>query len=204
MRALMGRRIARLCAVAAAAVLGASTVATPAQADHANRDAYSTSFVDGAGALTDDFGEHENEIGFLCVGCSYSWNTDLVIMWQMILVAEGLISAFDVDGKFGTQTHNATRAWQRRYGLADDGIVGRQTWGKADDKLSWSAGRVYYRVGFERYLSFCRGKCGTTGSEGAYQLLIARNGNVDAVNVFSDSHRIYMTHRTLNIHPFNF
>lgn len=32
------------------------------------------------------------------------------------------------DGKFGTDTKTAVEAFQRRYGLADDGIVGKDTW----------------------------------------------------------------------------
>jgi peptidoglycan hydrolase-like protein with peptidoglycan-binding domain len=33
-----------------------------------------------------------------------------------------------VDGVFGPQTDRTVRAFQRRQGLVDDGIVGRRTW----------------------------------------------------------------------------
>jgi peptidoglycan hydrolase-like protein with peptidoglycan-binding domain len=35
-----------------------------------------------------------------------------------------------VDGKLGPQTRSAIREFQRVHGLADDGVVGRQTWSK--------------------------------------------------------------------------
>ena len=35
-----------------------------------------------------------------------------------------------VDGKFGAQTREAVKEFQRVHGLKDDGVVGKQTWGK--------------------------------------------------------------------------
>ncbi len=35
-----------------------------------------------------------------------------------------------VDGKLGPQTRAAIKEFQRVHGLTDDGVVGRQTWGK--------------------------------------------------------------------------
>lgn len=65
-----------------AAALSTVLIATPAQAVPANSGAYGTTFVDGAGTLTDDFGDHFDELGHsLCNGCADS-NTDLVLMWQ--------------------------------------------------------------------------------------------------------------------------
>lgn len=50
------------------------------------------------------------------------------------------ISAFDdavpqisIDGIFGPATRNAVTAFQREYGLSQDGIVGRATWNKLQD-----------------------------------------------------------------------
>ena len=41
---------------------------------------------------------------------------------------ESSIPSITVDGSYGTATANAVRAFQRRYGLTVDGVVGRETW----------------------------------------------------------------------------
>ena len=41
---------------------------------------------------------------------------------------ESTIPSITVDGNYGTATANAVRAFQRRYGLTVDGVVGRETW----------------------------------------------------------------------------
>ena len=41
-----------------------------------------------------------------------------------------------VDGIFGPATENAVRAAQRRFGLTEDGIVGRQTWDEIYDQFA--------------------------------------------------------------------
>ena len=43
---------------------------------------------------------------------------------------ESSIPSITVDGSYGTATANAVRAFQRRYGLTVDGVVGRTTWNK--------------------------------------------------------------------------
>lgn len=51
---------------------------------------------------------------------------DLVCVWQTFLLGQG----FDPqgqDGKFGARTAAATRAFQRKHGLATDGVAGRHT-----------------------------------------------------------------------------
>ena len=41
---------------------------------------------------------------------------------------ESALPSLAVDGRYGTATASAVRAFQRRYGLAVDGVVGRETW----------------------------------------------------------------------------
>ncbi|WP_406224199.1 peptidoglycan-binding protein [Streptomyces canus] len=121
-----------------AAGLSTVQIATPAQAIPANSGVYGTTFVDGDGTLTDDFGDHYAELGHsLCNGCADS-NTDIVRMWQAILASEGLIGLSGIDGQFGPATAAATKQWQSRYGLTADGWVGNDTWRAADKRLKWT------------------------------------------------------------------
>lgn len=53
---------------------------------------------------------------------------DLVAQLQTFLSKDG--STLAIDGIFGPGTQSAVRAFQKRYGLTIDGIVGPQTWGK--------------------------------------------------------------------------
>ena len=41
---------------------------------------------------------------------------------------ESAIPSLSVDGRYGASTASAVRAFQRRYGLTVDGVVGRETW----------------------------------------------------------------------------
>ena len=43
-----------------------------------------------------------------------------------------------IDGKLGPQTRSAVKEFQRVHGLTDDGVVGRQTWGKLRAYLDMS------------------------------------------------------------------
>ncbi|WP_159323945.1 peptidoglycan-binding domain-containing protein [Streptomyces tendae] len=147
---------------------------SPAHAAYSqNSGAYSTSFVDGAGKLTDDFGDHFDELGnSLCYGCGESSNTDIVVLWQSILVAEELLGFSDIDGQFGPTTRNATIKWQQRYGLGADGMVGDKTWSKADDRLVWLSNIDVSYTG--KYNSgaviFHRGSTSKNKDSGAYKL----------------------------------
>ena len=48
---------------------------------------------------------------------------------------ESLIPSVTVDGVYGSGTAAAVRAFQRRYGLTVDGIVGRTTWTELYDQF---------------------------------------------------------------------
>src|SRR5688500_2986827 len=117
-------RIMRVLVIPALAAF--SVLAAPAHAAN-NEGVYSDSFVDGGGSLTDDWGEHYDELGgSLCWGCGNSQNRDLVLMWQAVLFADGYFySTSDIDGDFGPVTRDATRAWEYDHGTTVNGAVGR-------------------------------------------------------------------------------
>ncbi|WP_437027100.1 peptidoglycan-binding domain-containing protein [Streptomyces sp. enrichment culture] len=165
-----------------------------------NSGAYSTSYVDGAGSVTDDFGDHFEELGnSLCQGCGESWGTDIVMLWQSILAAEHLLELSEIDGYFGTQTRRATVKWQSFYGLTADGKVGDKTWGKADDRLRWSnnGSTVGYISGI-RYgsVTFHRGSSSKSRDGGAYHLHKVNRG--DGVQVFYNGTRIHHRSKTIS------
>lgn len=54
---------------------------------------------------------------------------DEVKEWQNFLNSQGY--SLTVDGDFGDNTLAATTEWQKKNGLGADGIVGKNTWGKA-------------------------------------------------------------------------
>lgn len=91
----------------------------------------------------------------LCKVSSCVNTGNLVRLWQSILWVEGLYS--DIDGVFGSNTHNATINWQNRYNsqydpnISADGWVGRQSWTAAQhpDKLYH-----WYDAGSYEYYSF--------------------------------------------------
>lgn len=60
---------------------------------------------------------------------SYGSRGASVTRIQRELLAAG-ISPGPIDGHFGPRTLAAVKAYQRRFGLAQDGIVGPRTWGK--------------------------------------------------------------------------
>jgi peptidoglycan hydrolase-like protein with peptidoglycan-binding domain len=50
--------------------------------------------------------------------------------WQFFLLGQGLYRS-EVDGRFGPVTREATRRFQRKYGLKADGIAGNRRLGRA-------------------------------------------------------------------------
>ncbi|MBE1877707.1 peptidoglycan-binding domain-containing protein [Myceligenerans pegani] len=168
--------VTRLAAVAVGALVATLGMAGTASATEADEGAYSTSFWDGGSGLTDDFGDHYDEIGnSLCNGCADSWDTGSVRAWQAILYAEGYITQADIDGKFGPGTASATWEYQDDNGLGRDGKVGPQTWGFADDRLRWNSSRttvIYSSASRAGAVYFERGNSdhGNPGGGGAYRL----------------------------------
>ncbi|MGW1067148.1 peptidoglycan-binding domain-containing protein [Streptomyces aureus] len=192
----------RLIVVLMLTVFGAMAAAGTAHADHNNGGVTGTSFVDGADALTDDWGDHYAELGnSLCNGCADSNNTDLVIMWQAILYAEGLLPKSGIDGQFGPSTEAATRTWQGRHQIGVDGSVGNQTWTKADDSLEWVTSNIVRYQGWNQSgtVDFLRGSA--TNHNGAYQLLGAEPNGVgnDSASFSNSSHRIQFYSETLSV-----
>ncbi|MEV0175800.1 peptidoglycan-binding domain-containing protein [Streptomyces sp. NPDC050803] len=174
------RRGTQLAAVGLGAAM-ALTAALAVPAHAANSGVYGTTFVDGDSTVTDDFGDHFNELGHsLCDGCPTSGTeTELTKLWQNILWADGYL--FDTrDGFFGPRTAAATKEWQADHGLTADGKVGDDTWSKADNQLAWGYENrfVVYAGEYRDYmLIFSRGNSESTQTQdgGAYKFETVRS-----------------------------
>jgi hypothetical protein len=80
---------------------------------------------------------------------------DLVSFWQSILWADGkLASTASIDGHTGPQTHNATRAWQGSEQIGVDGVVGPQSWGRAQVRAQACGGDLDPNTGYFLY-TYC-------------------------------------------------
>lgn len=182
---------------AALVVGGVAGVAGIAGAEPA---AKSTTFVDGFDKFTDDFNDHEREVGVLCDGCDNSQGTDLVVLWQSILVSHDLLAIDDVDGYFGPDTAKATAAWQQEFGLPETGEVAQDSWAAADDRLS-DGDRVEYRgketadaVG---YVGFNRSRI--EGGDGSYQFLDLGDPSGNFVENTSETNYIELSKLTIKL-----
>ncbi|SNT65977.1 Putative peptidoglycan binding domain-containing protein [Asanoa hainanensis] len=116
-----------------ALVAGASVVALLAAGLMAPAPAHASAaqgVISGSGAVTDDFAD---EATLSRTGPFR--NSTAVALWQTVLTAEGFLEQSDIDCQFGPATEAATKSFQRRYGLSADGIVGPNTWAKADNYL---------------------------------------------------------------------
>lgn len=86
--------------------------------------------IAGGGDVTDDFGDEATLSRY-----GQYRHSNAVALWQWILKIEGLYSGA-IDCDFGPATQSATVAFQTRYQLSSkDGIVGLQTWTRADNNL---------------------------------------------------------------------
>ncbi|MCT9083742.1 peptidoglycan-binding domain-containing protein [Streptomyces fulvoviolaceus] len=164
LRTTRGRAAA--AAVSALAVGGLALSASPASASA------SSGYVNGSGSYYDDFADE----GTLSTASHASSNT--TCLWQKILWAEGVKesngTAFDyedIDGHFGSNTKYATKKLQKAWGQTQDGIVGKKTFGSADDKWNSStgAGELEYRS-YDSGSSLKRWKLTYHGSAHAFNL----------------------------------
>ena len=71
----------------------------------------------------------------LRVGSSGSAVEQLQFWLNTLAQYESAIPSVTVDGVFGSGTANAVRAFQRKYGLTVDGVVGRTTWTEVYDQF---------------------------------------------------------------------
>ncbi|MCI3932567.1 peptidoglycan-binding domain-containing protein [Streptomyces sp. AN091965] len=156
-----GRRARRLLAAAVATTAGAGlalTAAAPLATAAAPR------VIDGSGYAYNDWGDE----GTLSID-SHSTNSDATALWQTVLYADGAkwrdsggeLHTFrksDITGRFEERTESATRWWQRHEDLEDvDGVVGKETFGDADNSLSGPEpdGTVLF-MGFRHTVAFKR------------------------------------------------
>lgn len=107
-----------------------------------------------ADSLSDRYWEYAHTI---YQGGSYA-SGDVVGAWQSILAADAkLPSRCYIDGVFGSQTKQSTISWQNTFigSGAGDGVVGPQTWGKANSYMRYygfadeSDYDIYYYYGLE-------------------------------------------------------
>ncbi|MFD7438397.1 peptidoglycan-binding protein [Streptomyces sp. NPDC059861] len=117
------RRAVTAFALSASLLGGAAVVAPPASASTSQGVIY------GTGVITDDWGD-EGPLDYNSYDFSRATAT-----WQIVLHLEGLYTG-SIDCDFGPATTAATKAFQKRYGLAQDGSAGPATLSVADNFLS--------------------------------------------------------------------
>ncbi|MET9558304.1 peptidoglycan-binding protein [Streptomyces sp. NPDC006645] len=122
-RKALTRLGAGTAAVTVMLTLGLGT--TPASAN------VNDGYISGAGTLFDDWGDEGTVSRY-----SHA-SSNAACLWQQVLWAEGYGHNFEIDGIFGPTTESRTKSLQRRWGLADDGIVGKNTWSKAGENLGY-------------------------------------------------------------------
>ncbi|MGW0828293.1 peptidoglycan-binding domain-containing protein [Streptomyces sp. NPDC002845] len=153
-------RIRRILVAGATAVLafGVVTSPSPAAAD------VSIGYIDADPGAQNDFQDEAT----LWTGSQY-WNSNAVGVLQNILDAEDLLDKTDIDCAYGGVTVSAVKTLQRRLGFtgADvDGVVGRMTWGRIDNRLVVGAAYsnshewIHYRttIGSTRTKMFLRAR----------------------------------------------
>ncbi|GLY47686.1 peptidoglycan-binding domain-containing protein [Lentzea sp. NBRC 102530] len=117
------KRLFKVVAVVSSVVALTFSMGAAAQAS------VSQGYISGAGTVTDDWGD-EGELSR-----STFPNSSATGIWQKVLYADGYLTVNDIDCRFGQDTEAATRRWQAARSLGDDGRVGPQTFGRADNQL---------------------------------------------------------------------
>ena len=104
----------------------------------------SQGYIMGSGKVTDDWGDEGP------LSSRHHKISGATRLWQWVLFAEGAteqdgtqFDASDVDNSFGPNTTYATKNLQKRWGLTADGIVGKNTFSRADDKLFYGHDDAY-------------------------------------------------------------
>ena len=152
-----------LTAVTVTATAGLALGVSGPLAAATSGSAASPQVIDGTGGAYNDWGDE----GTLSIG-RHS-NSNATRLWQTVLYADGArwrdgngvkhpFTKYDIDGSFGWKTKSATKWWQAREELEDvDGIVGKETFGHADDFLDgpYRGGKVTYS-GYQRDVTFKR------------------------------------------------
>ncbi|MFD9859317.1 peptidoglycan-binding domain-containing protein [Streptomyces alboflavus] len=150
------RLLAAAVAVTASAGLALAATAPLAQAAGPH-------VVDGSGDAYNDWGDEGTLSRHSHAHSNATW------LWQSVLYADGAkwrdgngvrhtFTKSDIDGHYGWKTASATKWWQAREDLEDvDGVVGKETFGAADDFLSGphANGHVDY-TGHVRQIAFKR------------------------------------------------
>lgn len=138
----MSLRSARVRVVTGAisAVVAGALALSPSPASAAKSDGYVRGYDSYKGDWSDE--------GTLQFDADATYdNNNAVCLWQKILWAEGAdetdgsnFDASDVDGQFGPNTLGATENLQAHWNLGVDGVVGGDTFGRADDELKVTGG----------------------------------------------------------------
>lgn len=115
--------------VLTAAMLALSTSPAAASGDYSGH-----AYVYGAETPVDDYGDE----GILST--TRHRESNATCFWQKILWAEGYLNDWQVYGVFDQETEAATKQLQGHYGLDDDGVVGKNTFGAMDGKLRYVSG----------------------------------------------------------------
>lgn len=107
------------CTVGALSAALFAVSASPASASGTYSHA---AYIQGGGGWADDWDDEG------VVDLSHNTNSNATCLWQKILWADGLLPASGIDGRFGTNTYNATMKWQALSLVSPaDGSAGKDT-----------------------------------------------------------------------------